>query len=60
MMKKLFVASVIASVLAASTAFAFELPSSQPIKGSEGPDIRFADNAPPAPPVRGTEGPDIR
>ena len=60
MMKKLFVASVIASVLAASTAFALELPSSQPIKGTEGPDIRYTDDARPAPPVKGTEGPDIR
>jgi hypothetical protein len=60
MMKKLLVASVIASVLAASTAFAVELPSSQPIKGTEGPGIRYGDSSRPAPPVRGTEGPDVR
>lgn len=60
MMRKLLVASVIASVLAASTAFAFESPSSQPIKGTEGPGIRYTDEGRPAPPVKGTEGPDIR
>lgn len=59
-MKKLLVASVIASVFAASTAFAFERPSSQPVKGTEGPDIRYTDDTRPAPPVKGTEGPDIR
>jgi len=60
MMKKLLVVSAIVSVLATSTAFAFELPSSQPVKGTEGPDIRYTDDTRPAPPVKGTEGPDIR
>jgi hypothetical protein len=60
MMKRLLVASVIVSVFAASTAFAFDMPSSRPIKGTEGPDIRYADDSRPAPPVKGTEGPDIR
>lgn len=59
-MKKLLVASAIVSVLTASAAFAFEWPSSQPIKGTEGPDIRYTDDSRPAPPVKGIEGPDIR
>ena len=59
-MKRLFVAGAIAGVLAASTAFAFEAPASQPIKGTEGPGVRYADDGRPAPPVKGTEGPDIR
>lgn len=60
MMKRLLVASVIFSVLTASTAFALASPSSQPVKGTEGPDIRYSDDSRPAPPVKGTEGPDIR
>jgi hypothetical protein len=60
-MKKLFAASVFATVLAASTAFAFELPSApQPIKGIEGPDIRLAEVQHPSLPVEGPEGPDVR
>lgn len=59
-MKKLFAASAIATVLAASTAFAFELPSTQPIRGTEGPDIRLTQDDQSTQPVRGIEGPDIR
>jgi hypothetical protein len=39
-MKKVFAATLIATLIAASTALAFELPSTQPIRGTEGPDIR--------------------
>lgn len=60
MMKKPFVAGVIASMLAASTAFALELPSSQRVNRSEGAAIHYTDDSRPAPPVKGTEGPDIR
>ena len=60
-MKKLFAASVFATVLAASTAFAFELPSApQPIRGTEGPDIRLTQDDQSTQPIRGSEGPDIR
>ncbi|HSB69350.1 MAG TPA: hypothetical protein VLT62_08475 [Candidatus Methylomirabilis sp.] len=56
-MKRLFLASVMGVVLAASAAVAAELPSTtQPVKGTEGPDIRYAA----VQPVRGIEGPDIR
>jgi hypothetical protein len=60
-MKKLFAAAVIATVLAASTALAFELPSGpQPIRGIEGPDIRLTDVQQPAMHVEDPEGPDVR
>jgi hypothetical protein len=59
-MKKLFVASLIATMLAASTAFAFEARASQPVKGTEGPDIRLTADRQSTQPVKGTEGPDIR
>ena len=59
-MKKLIVASVIATVLAASTALAFEVPSTQPIRGTEGPDIRLTGVRHPSLLVEGPEGPDIR
>jgi hypothetical protein len=59
-MKKLFAASVIAAVLAASAAFAFELPSSQPVKGTEGPDVRLTQNDQSTQTVKGIEGPDVR
>lgn len=58
-MKKLFAASVIAAVLTASTAFAFELPSSQPIKGTEGPDVQLTKSDQSTQPVKGIEGPDV-
>ena len=60
MMKKLFVGSVLAAVLAASTAFAFELRSSQPVKGTEGPDVRLAQSGQATQTVKGIEGPDVR
>lgn len=59
-MKKLVFAGVIATVLAASTALAFELPSTQPIKGTEGPDVRLTESHRPTQPVKGIEGPGIR
>ena len=39
-MKKLFAAGVIATVLAASTAFALDVTPTHPIRGTEGPDVR--------------------
>jgi hypothetical protein len=55
-MKKLFAASVMATLLVASTVLAFELPTTQPIKPIEGPNTRYAALQP----IKGTEGPDIR
>ena len=56
-MKKLFAASVFATVLAASTAFAFEVPTTQPIKPIEGSNTRYAAFQP----IKGLEGPgDLR
>ena len=59
-MKKLFAASVVATVLAASTALAFEPSYMQPIRGTEGPDIRLVVVQHPSLPVDGPEGPDVR
>jgi hypothetical protein len=59
-MKKIFAAGLMAALFAASGAFAFEVPSTQPIKGTEGPGIRATDDQRPGQPVKGTEGPDIR
>ncbi len=59
-MKKVFAASVIATVLATSTAFAFEVPDTQPIKPIEGPGIRLMGQHHPTQPVIGIEGPTIR
>ena len=60
-MRKLLAAGVIAIVLAASTAFAFELPSApQPIRGTEGPDMRLTQGDQPTVPIKGVEGPGIR
>jgi hypothetical protein len=60
-MKKLLAAGVIATVLAASTAFAFELPSTpQPIRGTEGPDVRLTQSGQPTVPIKGVEGPGTR
>jgi len=59
-MKKVFAATLIATLIAASTALAFELPSTQPIRGTEGPDIRLTQDDQSTQPIRGTEGPDIR
>lgn len=60
-MKKLFAAGLVATVLAASTALAFELPSTpQPIRGTEGPDIRMTEVQHPSMHVEGPEGPDVR
>ncbi|HSC70318.1 MAG TPA: hypothetical protein VLH58_03145 [Candidatus Methylomirabilis sp.] len=59
-MRKLFVASVIATVLAASTAMAFELPATQPVRGTEGPDVRLTQSDQATQPIKGVEGPDNR
>ena len=59
-MKKVFAATLIATLIAASTALAFELPSTQPIRGTEGPDIRLTQDDQSTQPIMGTEGPDIR
>ena len=59
-MKGLFVANVVAAVLAASTAVALELPATQPIRGTEGPDVRLTQNGQPMQPIKGIEGPGIR
>ncbi len=60
-MKKLFAARMILTILAASTAFAFELPSApQPTKGIEGSDVRLTEVHYPSLPVEGPEGPDVR
>ncbi len=37
----LFAISLLATILTTSAAFAFELPTSQPVKGTEGPDTRY-------------------
>ena len=55
-MKTLFAASLLATLLSTSMAFAIELPASQPPKGTEGPDVRYAA----VQPVKGVEGPDVR
>src|SRR5574341_289840 len=52
-MKTLLAVSLLAALLSTSMAFAFELPTSQLIKGIEGPDVRHAA----VQPVRGVEGP---
>jgi hypothetical protein len=59
-MKKLLVTGLVATVLAASTAFAFSLPATQPVKGTEGPDVRLIKDDQSSRPIRGTEGPDVR
>ncbi len=59
-MKKLFAAGVIATVLTASTAFALDVPPNQPIRATEGPDIRLTQDDQSTQPIRETEGPDIR
>jgi len=60
-MKKLFAVSVFSVVIAASTAFAFDMLDRQPVKGIEGPDsnlVAFAFLQGDVQPVRGVEGPD--
>lgn len=60
-MKRRIVALAVVGLLglAGSSAFAFDRSDSkQPIKGTEGPDIRYVVNHPQ--PAKGTEGPDVR
>lgn len=59
-MRKAFAATLIATLLAASAALAFELPPTQPIRGTEGPDIRLTQDDQSTQPIKGTEGPGIR
>jgi hypothetical protein len=59
-MKKLLSVCVVATVLAASSAFAFQLPDQQPVRGIEGPDVRLSTDHQSAQPSMGTEGPDVR
>jgi len=59
-MKKLFAGSLIATLLAASAAFAADRPSSPPVRGTEGPDTRATQSGQFAQPVKGTEGPGNR
>ncbi|HWU41471.1 MAG TPA: hypothetical protein VN203_27770 [Candidatus Acidoferrum sp.] len=57
-MKTLFIASMFTTLFAASTAFAFEWPSDpQPIKGTEGPDVRYSQTVMPQ---GGREWPAVR
>ncbi len=56
-MKKVVAGGIFATLLAASTAFAFELPASQPTKHEpEGPDTRYGA----VQSILGIEGPDGR
>jgi hypothetical protein len=60
-MKKLLSVCVVATVLAASSAFAFPLTDHQPVKGIEGPDVRLTDDEQSGQPVKQEpEGPDVR
>ncbi len=44
MMRNVLDATLIATRSAACTSLAFELPSTQPIRGSEGPDVRLTQD----------------
>lgn len=59
-MRKLFVGSLLATLLAGSAALAAERPSAPPVKGTEGPDIRATQGEQSTQPVKGIEGPGIR
>ncbi len=43
-MRNVLDATLIATRSAACTSLAFELPSTQPIRGSEGPDVRLTQD----------------
>lgn len=56
-MKMFMIASLLTTLLVASTAFALDAPPpSVPERGTEGPDVRHSMTQP----IKGTEGPDIR
>jgi len=55
-MKTLMIAAVVITLLTASAAFALEPPSSMPPKGTEGPDVRYAEMVP----QHGLGWPDVR
>jgi hypothetical protein len=59
-MKKLLATCIIATVLAASAAVALERPATQPVRGTEGPDVRLFQNDQATQPIKGVEGPGIR
>lgn len=59
-MKKVFAATLVTVLLSASAAFAFELPATQPVKGTEGPEIRLIEGGRSTQTVKGIEGPDVR
>ena len=58
-MKTLLMASLAATLLATATSFAEQPLSKQPVKGTEGPDVRLVVSRPGAHLARGT-GSDIR
>ncbi len=45
-MKTLLLAGLLATLLAIATAFAEEPQSAQPVKGTEGPDVRLVVSGP--------------
>ena len=55
-MKTLFAATLLATLFTTPMAFAIERPVTQPVRGTEGPDVRHVV----AQPVKGIEGPDAR
>ena len=59
-MKKLFAGTVLATVLTASAAVALERPATQPVRGTEGPDVRLSQSDQSTQPIKGVEGPGIR
>jgi hypothetical protein len=58
-MKTLLLAGLAATLLATATAYAEAPQSAQPVKGTEGPDVRLVMSRPAAHPV-GRTGSDIR
>ncbi len=58
-MKTLLLAGLVAMLLATATAFAEEPQSTQPVKGTEGPDVRLVMSRPAAH-LEGRTGSDIR
>jgi len=58
-MRKLFVGSLLATLLTGATALAAEPPRVPP-KGTEGPDVRVTQGAASPVPVKWIEGPGVR
>jgi hypothetical protein len=59
-MKKVVVASLLATLFVVSAVFAEESTSTQPVKEIEGPDIRLTQTGPSQEMVMWTGAPDIR